>query len=126
VVVIVQRGLRRQNDAYRHPILYLPISGIPCPNDDTTLAYQKKTLSSEPERRFRTNQTRTKSPRAQISPSEHTHLPRSVRILHGCVHLLNSLKMACAPLSDIRIFYSCLRYIYLRQIPKITQFPYQS
>ncbi len=32
----------RERERCRHPILYLPISGILSPNDDTTSVYQKK------------------------------------------------------------------------------------
>jgi hypothetical protein len=92
-------GPRVSYDYCRHPILYLPISGIADPNDNTTLVYQKTTLSSEPERRFGKSPNSNQSPKAQTGPSEHMHPskrsmhpPRGVRTLYGCVRHFDTLK----------------------------------
>ena len=65
------RGLKkcshcgRANHICRHPIFYLPISGIPSSKDDYTLFYQQVTLCSKPNRRPLTSSSSIESPRAQ-------------------------------------------------------------
>ena len=42
-------GHKRTSNLCRHSILYLPISGISGPDDDTTLIYQKQLWVVSPE-----------------------------------------------------------------------------
>ena len=53
--------LRRSIPSCRHPVLYLPISGIPDPNNDTNLFYQKQLWEVSLREDFEQAQTQTKA-----------------------------------------------------------------
>ncbi len=74
------KGFYQKRGNCKNPILYLPISRIPCPSYNTTLVYQKQLWISEPKRRFGTSPNLNQSPRAHTRPSELMH--PSKRCMH--------------------------------------------
>jgi hypothetical protein len=87
----------------RYPTLYLPISGIPGPNNDTTLVYKKQLCEVSPKGDLKQDQDQTKAQNTKSIQVSICLFLRGVRIPPRSVRLSHMLSKGRAPQRSIRI-----------------------
>ena len=106
---------------YRHPILYLPIFGIPVLNNNSTSVHRKQLLEMSPRRSL------GQSPNSNKNPTTHCNIRLSFR----SVHIVDTLKSWHIASRRMPLIHECTPLIRMQmplwdRQPKLLKFPYQS
>ena len=92
----------------RYPTLYLSISGISDPNNDTILVYKKQLCEVSPREDLKQDQDQTKAQNAKPIQVSICLFLRGVHIPPRSIRLSHTLSKGCAPQRSIRISHMCV------------------